>query len=44
MNLPQTMKAVEISAPGGPEVLKLTERPVPQPQTNEVLVKVWPQA
>lgn len=40
MNLPQTMKAVEISAPGGPEVLKLTERPVPQPQTNEVLVKV----
>ena len=34
------MKAVEISAPGGPEVLKLTERPVPQPQTNEVLVRV----
>src|SRR5687767_8889370 len=40
MNLPQTMKAVEISAPGGAEVLKPTERPVPQPQSNEVLIKV----
>ncbi|MGZ5118712.1 MAG: NAD(P)H-quinone oxidoreductase [Burkholderiales bacterium] len=34
------MKAVEISAPGGPEVLKLTERPVPQPQKGEVLIEV----
>src|SRR4051794_30024969 len=34
------MKAVEITAPGGPEVLKLTERPQPQPQTNEILIKV----
>jgi NADPH2:quinone reductase len=40
MNLPATMKAVEISAPGGPEVLKLTERPVPQPQKGEVLIQV----
>lgn len=40
MSLPQTMKAVEITAPGKPEVLKLTERPVPQPQKNEVLIKV----
>lgn len=40
MSLPQTMKAVEISTPGKPEVLKLTERPVPQPQKNEVLIKV----
>src|SRR5688572_1247342 len=40
MNVPQKMKAVEISAPGGPEVLKPTERPVPQPQKNEVLIKV----
>ena len=40
MNLPQTMKAVEISTPGGPEVLKPTERPLPQPKPNEVLVKV----
>ena len=40
MNIPKTMRAVEISAPGGPEVLKPTERPVPQPQKNEVLIKV----
>jgi NADPH2:quinone reductase len=40
MNLPQKMKAVEISTPGAPEVLKATERPVPQPQKNEVLIKV----
>ena len=40
MTLPKTMKAVEISAPGAPEVLKPTERPVPQPQKNEVLIKV----
>jgi NADPH2:quinone reductase len=40
MNLPATMKAVEISAPGGPEVLKLTERPMPQPKRGEVLIRV----
>jgi putative PIG3 family NAD(P)H quinone oxidoreductase len=34
------MKAVEISAPGGPEVLKPTERPVPQQQKSEILIKV----
>ena len=34
------MKAIEISKPGGPEVLTLTERPVPTPKTGELLVKV----
>jgi len=34
------MKAVEISSPGGPEVLKLVERPMPQPAAGEVLIKV----
>lgn len=34
------MKAVEISKPGGPEVLQLVERPVPQPGAGEVLIKV----
>jgi len=34
------MRAVEISQPGGPEVLRLTERPVPQPGAGEVLIKV----
>jgi NADPH2:quinone reductase len=40
MQLPTTMKAVEISAPGAPDVLKPTERPLPQPKENEVLIKV----
>jgi len=40
MSLPTQMKAVEISTPGAPEVLKPTARPVPQPQKNEVLIKV----
>ena len=34
------MKAVEISKPGGPEVLRLVERPVPQPKPAEILIKV----
>ena len=34
------MRTVEISQPGGPEVLRLTERPVPQPGAGEVLIKV----
>ncbi|RPI44234.1 MAG: NAD(P)H-quinone oxidoreductase, partial [Betaproteobacteria bacterium] len=40
MTLPRTMKAVEISAAGGPEVLKPCERPVPSPGKGEVLIKV----
>src|SRR5438445_3492429 len=40
MPLPTTMHAVEISQPGGPEVLKLAERPVPQPKAHEILIKV----
>ncbi len=34
------MKAVEISTPGGPEVLKLVDRPMPEPKAGEVLIKV----
>jgi NADPH2:quinone reductase len=34
------MKAIEISQPGGPEVLTLTERPMPVPKQGEVLIKV----
>ncbi|MGV3627591.1 MAG: NAD(P)H-quinone oxidoreductase [Betaproteobacteria bacterium] len=38
--LPATMHATEISAPGGPEVLKPVERPLPVAKAHEVLVKV----
>jgi NADPH2:quinone reductase len=34
------MKAVVITQPGGPDVLKLEERPVPSLQSGEVLIKV----
>lgn len=34
------MKAVEISQPGAPEVLKPVERPTPEPGPGEVLIKV----
>lgn len=40
MALPETMRAIEISEPGGPEVLKPTERPVPVPGEGEVLIRV----
>ena len=39
-NLPPQMQAVEMSAPGGPEVLRVTTRPVPVPGAGEVLIKV----
>jgi NADPH:quinone reductase len=35
-----TMQAIEISHPGGPDVLRLVQRPVPQPGPGEVLIKV----
>ncbi|MEK6592597.1 MAG: NAD(P)H-quinone oxidoreductase [Pseudomonadota bacterium] len=38
--LPATMKVIEMSGPGGPEVLRLAERPLPRPQAGEVLIKV----
>ena len=34
------MRAVEITRPGGPEVLAVTTRPVPAPKPNEILIKV----
>ena len=40
MTLPTTMHCIEISSPGGPEVLRPTERPVPQPGPGEVLIRV----
>ena len=34
------MKAIEISAPGGPEVLRMVDRPTPVPSAGELLVRV----
>lgn len=38
--LPATMNVIEMTAPGGPEVLKLARRPVPAVKPNEVLIEV----
>jgi putative PIG3 family NAD(P)H quinone oxidoreductase len=38
--LPQNMKAIEITAPGGPEVLRLATLPRPEPGDGELLIKV----
>lgn len=40
MDLPETMKCVEIAGPGGPEVLRLVMRPRPSPGPGEVLIRV----
>ena len=40
MAFPDTMRAIEITAPGGPEVLRPAQRPVPRPGKNEVLIAV----
>ncbi|WP_164661701.1 NAD(P)H-quinone oxidoreductase [Tropicibacter sp. Alg240-R139] len=36
----ETMRAVEITKPGGPEVLQLTDRPMPTPGHGQVVLKV----
>ena len=37
---PETMRAVEITAPGGPDVLKPCTRPTPAPADHEILIHV----
>ena len=39
-NIPATQTVIEIKAPGGPEVLVPTTRPVPEPRTGEVLIRI----
>ncbi|WP_298293340.1 NAD(P)H-quinone oxidoreductase [Thiomonas sp.] len=34
------MRAIEISQPGGPEVLRMADRPMPQPGAGQVLLRV----
>ncbi len=36
----QMMRAVEITKPGGPDVLQLTQRPMPEAQAGQVVLKV----
>lgn len=38
--LPQSMTCIEISQPGGPEVLRPATRPVPKPGKGQVVIKV----
>jgi NADPH:quinone reductase len=37
--LPQSMRAIDITSSGGPEVLQLATRPVPRPGHGEVLIR-----
>ena len=36
----ETMRAIEITEPGGPDVLQGTTRPRPQPKHGQVIIKV----
>ena len=40
MTIPQTMTAIEVREPGGPEMLVPAQRPVPKPGPGEVLIRV----
>ena len=39
-NIPATQTVIEISRPGGPEVLVPATRPVPEPKAGEVLIRI----
>ena len=39
-SVPTSMRAIEISAPGAPDVLRATQRPVPSAASTEVLIQV----
>ncbi|RON43642.1 NAD(P)H-quinone oxidoreductase [Pseudomonas frederiksbergensis] len=41
MNLPQTMTLIEITEPGGPEVLQPKDVPMPTVAAGEVLIRVY---
>lgn len=36
----EAMQAIEITGPGGPEVLRLVTRPIPAPRAGEVLIRL----
>jgi NADPH2:quinone reductase len=39
-NIPATQTVIEISKPGGPEVLVPATRPVPEPRADEILIRI----
>jgi putative PIG3 family NAD(P)H quinone oxidoreductase len=39
-DIPDMMRAIDPETPGGPEVLRIVERPVPRPGPGEVLIRV----
>jgi NADPH2:quinone reductase len=39
-NIPATQTVIEIKAPGGTEMLVPATRPVPEPKTGEVLIRI----
>jgi NADPH2:quinone reductase len=39
-NIPATQTVIEIARPGGPEMLMPATRPVPEPKTGEVLIRI----
>ena len=39
-NLPKQMRYIQIERFGGPEVLKIKNKSIPEPSKNEVLIKV----
>jgi NADPH2:quinone reductase len=40
MTLPDSMRQIEISQPGAPEVMHIARAPLPQPRADEVLIEV----
>ena len=38
--LPEQMKVIEVTEPGGPEALSVGSRPLPETKPDEVLIKV----
>ncbi len=40
LSVPAAMRAIEVVSPGGPEVLRVTTRAVPEPHAGEVLIRV----
>ena len=39
-NIPATQTVIEITGPGGPEMLPPATRPVPEPKAGEVLIRI----